>query len=70
MATDQLNHVVEAAKLLSREELKIASQRILDMLDEMEWDAIWKKPEARALARKLADEAQEDEVEDGGFDGL
>jgi hypothetical protein len=29
MATDQLNHVVESAMLLSPEELEIASQRIL-----------------------------------------
>ena len=68
MATDQLNHVVESAKQLSREELEIASQRILDMLDDMRWDALFKDPRSPKLLEKLAKEALEEGTEEGGFD--
>jgi len=50
MATDQLNHVVESAMLLSPEELEIASQHILDMLDKKKWDALFKDPRSPKLA--------------------
>lgn len=56
MTTDQLNHVVESAKLLSREELEIASQRIRDMLDEMIWDTLFKDPRTPKLLEKLSKE--------------
>ena len=70
MATNQLNQVVESAKLLSREELEIAAQRILDLLDEKRWDALFKDPRSPKLLEKLAKEAQEEGTEEGGFDGL
>jgi hypothetical protein len=49
---------------------KIVMQSLQDRLDDMEWNAIWKKQGAGELAKKLADEAREDETEEGGFDGL
>lgn len=60
MATDQLNYVAESAKQLSREELEIASQRILDMLDVMKWNALFKDPRSPKLLEKLANEAREE----------
>ena len=43
---------------------------IQEILSTRKWNAIWKNPEAIALAKKLAEESREDEVEDGGFDCL
>jgi len=71
MATDQLMHFIEEREeQLSDEDLQKAYKRIEQILDTRKWDAIWKRPEAIALAKKLAEEAEEDELEDSGFDCL
>jgi DnaJ-domain-containing protein 1 len=70
MTTDQLNQVVESAKLLSHEELEIAAQRILKLLEERKWDALFKDPRSPKQLEKLAKETQEEETEEGRFDGL
>jgi hypothetical protein len=71
MATDRLTHIIEERKeQFSNEDLEAAHKRIEEILSTRKWDAIWKKPEAIALARKLAEESREDELEEGGFDCL
>lgn len=71
MATDQINHAIEEyADQTSDENLEAAYRRIEEILSTRKWNAIWKNPQAIALAKKLAEESREDEVEDGGFDCL
>jgi hypothetical protein len=71
MATDQINHAIEEyADQISDEDLQAAHKRIEEILSTRKWNAIWKNPEAIELAKKLAEESREDEVEDGGFDCL
>jgi hypothetical protein len=69
---NQVDRVVEEAKQLSYEELKAASERILDMLDEMEWDAIVAKPHMQKRLSELGDKAWQEHLggktEEGGFD--
>lgn len=69
---NQVDEVVEEAKQLSYEELKAASERILDMLDEMEWDAIVAKLSMQKRLSELGDKAWQEHLEgkteEGGFD--
>lgn len=69
---NQVDHVVEEAKQLSYEDLKAASERILDMLDEMEWDTIVAKPHVQKRLSELGDKAWQEHLEglteEGGFD--
>jgi hypothetical protein len=69
---NQVDHVVEEAKQLSYEDLKAASERILDMLDEMEWDAIVAKPHVQKRLSELGDKSWQEHLEglteEGGFD--
>ena len=69
MATDQLNHIVEEVEQLSDEDLEAAYKRIEEIRSTRKWDAIWKRPEAIAMARKLAEKSRDDDVE-YGFDSL
>ena len=66
----QIDHIIEEVEQLSDEDLQAASKRIEEILSTRKWNAIWKNPEAIALAQKLAEESRGDEVEDGGFDCL
>ncbi len=52
MATDQLNHIVEEVEQLSDEDLEAAYKRIEEIRSTRKWDAIWKRPEAIAMARR------------------
>ena len=70
MAIEELNHIIEEAEQLSLEDLEAAHKRIEEILSKRKWDAIWKKPEALALAKKLAEESRSDDIEEGGFDCL
>lgn len=53
MATEQLNHTIESAKHLSREELRIVAQRILAMLNDLEWDETLASPESLADSQRM-----------------
>jgi len=68
---NQVDRMVEEAKLLSYDELKAMSERILDMLDEMEWDMLTSKPEAKKIMGELGDKAWEEHLagktREGGF---
>ena len=54
---NQVDRVVEEAKQLSYEDLKAALECIVDMLDEMEWDAIVAKPHVQKRLGELGDKA-------------
>jgi hypothetical protein len=69
MAIDQLTHFIDEQQL-SNDDLQAAIEYIERLLDKRKWDDIWQRPEAIALARRLAEESREDELEDGGFDCL
>jgi len=56
----QADHVIEAAKQLSLDELKAVSERILDMLDDMKWDELLATPESDAYLAKLEEELEAD----------
>jgi hypothetical protein len=45
------------------------AERILDEINEMEWDVIVAQPHVQKRLVELADEAMHDEGEEGGFDG-
>jgi len=68
---NQVDRIVEEAKLLSYDELKAMSERILDMLDEWEWDMLTSKPEAKKIMGELGDKAWEEHLagktREGGF---
>jgi len=74
MATQELRQAWERAEKLSLKDQDMVAKQILEAIERIEadeeWDAIWKKPKAIQLARKLAKEAREGEIEEGGFDDL
>ena len=68
---NQIDRIVEDAKQLPYDELKIISERLLDILDEMEWAMIVAKPPVKthleAQGRLAWQEHLEGESEEGGF---
>ncbi len=72
MATEELKKAYEQAEKLSLKDQDMVAKQVLETIEKIradeEWDAIWKKPEAIGVARRLAREAREGEIEEGGFD--
>jgi len=68
---NQIDRIVEDAKQLSYDELKVISERLLDILDEMEWDAIVAKPHVKKYLEEQGhlawQEHLEGKSEEGGF---
>jgi len=56
----QADHVIEAAKQLSLDELKTVSERILDMIDDMKWDELLASPESQADMERMTAEIEAD----------
>jgi len=56
----QADHVIEAAKQLSLDELKTVSERILDMFHDRKWDELLATPESDAYLEKLEEELKAD----------
>ena len=71
IVNNQVDRMLEEAKQLSYNELKAISDRILDLLDEMEWDMLTSKPGAKEIMGELGDKAWEehlaDKTREGGF---
>lgn len=69
--TEQLREAFERAKQLSDDAQNALAERILDAIDEQEWDEIVSKPRVRQALRILAEEARQQEAagetEEGGF---
>ena len=74
MATEQLRQAWEQAEKLSLKDQDMVAKQILEAIERIradeEWNAIWKNPKAIQVARRLAEEAREGEIEEGGFDDL
>jgi len=72
--TEQLRHAIEAMQRLPDEAQNAIAARILEEIEEQEWDAIVSKPHVQARLRTLARQALEEDkagkTEDGGFDCL
>ena len=72
--TEQLRHAIEAMQRLPAEAQNAIAARILEEIEEQEWDAIVSKPHVQARLRTLARQASEEDkagkTEDGGFDCL
>jgi hypothetical protein len=70
--TEQLRHAIEAMQRLPDEAQNAIAARILEEIEEQEWDAIVRKPRVQARLRELGRQALEEdragETEDGGFD--
>jgi hypothetical protein len=70
--TEQLRHAIEAMQRLPDEAQNAIAARILEEIEEQEWDAIVSKPRVQARLRELGRQALEEdrvgETEDGGFD--
>ena len=55
----QLTSIIkEQEEQFSDEDLQAAYKQIEHILDTRKWDAIWKRPEAIATAKRLAEEAE------------
>ncbi len=69
--TEQLREAFERAQQLSDAAQNELAERILDAIDEQEWDEIVSKPRVRQALRTLAEEARQQEAagetEEGGF---
>ncbi len=68
--TEQLQHAIEAAQRLPEEKQNTIAERILEEIEELEWDAIVSQPHVRNALARMADEIlslPEEELEEGGF---
>jgi len=70
--TEQLQHAIEALQRLPAEAQNAIAQRILEEIEEQEWDVIVSKPRVQGRLRELGRQALEEEklgeAEEGGFD--
>ncbi len=70
--TEQLQEVIEALQRLPADAQNMIAERILEEIEEREWDAIISKSHVQARLRELGRQAlAEDEAgktEEGGFD--
>jgi hypothetical protein len=69
--TEQLRQAFERAQQLPDDAQNALAARILEAIDEQEWDEIVRKPHVRQVLRTLAEEARQQEAagktEEGGF---
>jgi predicted metal-dependent hydrolase len=69
--TEQLQRAIERLQQLPIEEQNAIAERILDELDEREWDKITSTSHVQQALIELADEAEQQEkageIEAGGF---
>ena len=72
--TEQLQHAIEALQRLPTNAQNAIATRILEEIEEQEWDAIVSKPTVQTRLRELGRQALEEdrvgETENGGFDCL
>ena len=72
--TEQLKHAIEAMQRLPAEAQNVIAARILEEIEEQEWDAIVSQPRVQKRLRELARQALEEDKagksEEGGFDCL
>ena len=72
--TEQLQHAIEALQQLPPNIQNTIATRILEEIEEQEWDMIVSKPHVQArlreLGRKALEEDRAGETEEGGFDCL
>jgi len=72
--TEQLEHAIEALQRLPADAQNAIAARILEEIEEQEWDGIVSKPRVQArlreLGRKAVEEDRVGETEEGGFDCL
>ncbi len=72
--TEQLQHAIEALQQMPADAQNAIATRILEEIEEQEWDAIVCKPRVQSRLRELGRQALEEdkagEIEDGGFDCL
>ncbi|GAC1354983.1 MAG: hypothetical protein NVS4B11_24900 [Ktedonobacteraceae bacterium] len=70
--TEQLQEAIEALQRLPADAQNTIAERILEEIEEREWDAIVSKPHIQARLRELGRQALEEdeagETEEGGFD--
>ncbi len=71
--TEQLQHAIEALRRLPANAQNAIATRILEEIEEQEWDTIVSKPRVQVRLRELGRQAMEEdragETEEGGFDG-
>lgn len=71
--TEQLQHAIEALQQLPANAQNVIAARILEEIEEQEWDAVVSKPRVQARLRELGRQAVEEdragETEEGGFEG-
>ena len=69
--TERMQLAIRRLQSLPDERQNDMAKRILDEIDEMEWDAIVSKPQVQQSLRRLAAEARQQdaagETEEGGF---
>ena len=72
--TEQLRYAIEAMRRLPDEAQNALAARILEEIEEQEWDAIVSKSHVqtrlRELGRQALEESKAGKTADGGFDCL
>ena len=72
MVTEQLKQAYEAAQKLSPKDQDMLAKKILEEIEEQEWDELVASPESKAFLKKLTEETKAQieagEIEVGGFD--
>ncbi len=70
--TEQLQQAIEALQRLPSDAQNTIATRILEEIEEQEWDVIVSKPQVQARLRELGRQAlaedEDGETENGGFD--
>lgn len=71
--TEQLRQAVEQAQQMPEQVQNTIATRILEEIEEAEWDAIVSQPHVQRRLRELAQQALAEDAagktEEGGFDG-
>ena len=60
MATEQLKQAYEAAQKLSLKDQDMLAKKILEEIEEMEWDEIMSRPKVQEYLDKLEEKLEDD----------
>jgi DnaJ-domain-containing protein 1 len=64
----ELRQALEALGQLPEEDQRQIAQRVLEEIEQREWDALVGSPRSRAFLKRLIAEAKAGEIEEGGME--
>jgi hypothetical protein len=63
-----LRQALDALGQLHEEQQRQIAQRMLEEIEQREWDTLVSSPRSRGLLKRLSADAKSGEIEDGGLD--